>query len=177
MNEYDGSWVATYTGKKLHFLNPQPDEICIEDIAHHLSLTCRFAGAVKWFYSVAEHSKRVAEIVPNKYKLLALLHDGGEYALTDMCSPVKIRFPEFKALENAILQMILRKYNVDPLLGTHGIVKEADRILLATEARDLMNNMNGWAALPRPLKCKIKPLRSTFAEALFLEAFYEYGGH
>ena len=50
MDEYGGNWITTFTGKKFHFLDPRIDEIDIIDIAHHLSLNCRFIGACKEFY-------------------------------------------------------------------------------------------------------------------------------
>jgi len=88
MTEYDEHWITTYTGKRFHYLDPQPEEIDIVDIAHALSLTCRFGGHCKEFYSVAEHSIRVAEIVPKEFQLLALLHDAGEAYTGDVQSPI-----------------------------------------------------------------------------------------
>ena len=174
MNEYDGKWRSTYTGKQFHFLDPQPDEICIEDIAHALSLTCRFGGACKQFYSVADHSIRVSEIVPEEYKLLALLHDGAEAYLADIVRPMKNSLPGFKEMENVILVAIFDKFIpfwIDDKHEIYGTIKEADNIILATEARDLMTNMNDWASLPQPLPDKIKPMSSRAAEVLFLMMF------
>ena len=181
MSEYDdfgGPWIETFSGGKFHFLTPQPEEIDIQDIAHALSLTCRFAGHTRVFYSVAEHSIRVAEIVPNKYKLLALLHDASEAYLPDLPRPEKASMPIFKSMEEVILQAIWRKYNIDFMLTTDGVVKEADNILLATEARDLMKNTDGWAPLPEPLEQAefIETYSSSFAESLFLIRFKEYRG-
>ena len=171
MNEYDGKWRSTYTGKQFHFLDPQPDEICIEDIAHALSLTCRFGGACKQFYSVADHSIRVSEIVPEEYKLLALLHDGAEAYLADIVRPMKGSLPGFQSMELTILWAIWDKFlPVTPVL-VGGKIREADNIILATEARDLMTNMNDWASLPQPLPDKIKPMSSRAAEVLFLMMF------
>ena len=176
-NSYGGQFIETYKGHKFHFLNPQPDEIDIEDIAHHLSLTCRFVGACRVFYSVAEHSIRVAEIVPDKYQLLALLHDASEAYLPDLARPEKAGMPEFKAMEQVILQAIWRKFGIDPMLTVDGVVKEADNILLATEARDLMDNTDDWAKLPEPLKDVIEPIDSEWDEELFLDRFWEYSEH
>jgi len=90
MNEYDGHWVNTYTGKHFHYLDPQPEEIDIIDIAHSLSLTCRYGGHCKQFYSVGDHSIRVAEIVPDELKLRALLHDAAEAYLTGLTPAHKV---------------------------------------------------------------------------------------
>jgi hypothetical protein len=51
-----GNWMQTYTGKAFWPLDPRPDEIDIDDIAHSLSMQCRYAGHCLRFYSVAEHS-------------------------------------------------------------------------------------------------------------------------
>lgn len=42
--------ITTYTGKHIDPLHPDPDMICIEDIAHALSLICRGNGQVKTFF-------------------------------------------------------------------------------------------------------------------------------
>lgn len=181
LDEYGGHWITTYTGKKFHFLNPQPEEIDIIDIAHALSLTCRFGGQCKQFYSVAEHSIRVAEIVPEAYKLVALLHDASEAYLPDLPRPEKAQLPEFKRIELTILEAIWDKFakakymrDVAPWGLDIKIIKEADNILLATEARDLMDNMIDWAPLPPALRKKIKPMGSEEAELYFLLNFHSY---
>ena len=175
MNEYEGHWQTTFTGKKFHYLDPQPDEIDIEDIAHALSLTCRYGGHCKMFYSVGEHSIRVAEIVPEELKLQALLHDAAEAYLTDLPRPIKYDIPYFMALEDRIQSAIYIRFGVcrQP---DFPVIKLADNILLATEARDLVNSMNDWAALPDPLTDMILPMSMFAVEMLFLARFEEYGG-
>ena len=42
--------ITTYTGRHIDPLHPDPDMICIEDIAHALSLICRGNGQVKTFF-------------------------------------------------------------------------------------------------------------------------------
>ena len=48
-------YITTYTGHHLDPLNPDSEKICIEDIAHALSLICRGNGQVKMFWSVDQH--------------------------------------------------------------------------------------------------------------------------
>lgn len=172
MDEYDGHWITTYTGKKFHFLDPQPEEIDIVDIAHALSLNCRFTGQCKEFYSVAQHSIMVAEIVPQEYKLHALLHDASEAYMPDLPRPMKAEIPKFKEIEKLILNSIFDKFLKNAQYD-HTIIKMADNILLATEARDLMTNMDDWAALPEPLKEFIVPLASWEVEIDFIRMFDE----
>lgn len=175
-DEYGGHWITTYTGKKFHFLAPQPEEIDIIDIAHALSLTCRFGGQCSQFYSVAEHSIRVAEIVPGEYKLHALLHDASEAYLPDLPRPMKAGLPKFKSMELVILKAAWIRFDINNWSLVNGmkvVVKEADNILLATEARDLMPNTIDWAPLPKPLKEKIIPASSIHIEQVFLNRFRE----
>ena len=85
-------WIETYTGKKIYPLNmcqSNQTSICIDDIAHALSQTCRFGGHTREFYSVAQHACLVAMMVPNEFKLAALHHDDAEAYLGDVVSPVK----------------------------------------------------------------------------------------
>ena len=99
MNQKD-CWMTTYTGKKFYPLNPNPEDIDILDIAHHLSLICRFTGACRIHYSVAEHSVRVMSLVPKDQKLGALLHDSPETYMADLSRGLKPAFPEYKKYEN-----------------------------------------------------------------------------
>ncbi len=82
-------WIQTYTCKKLYPLSPRMEDICIEDIAHSLSMLCRFTGHCKRFYSVAEHSILVSYFCDPADRRHALLHDGSEYGLTDLPTPLK----------------------------------------------------------------------------------------
>lgn len=52
-----GSAIRTYTGVLFDFLEPEKSPISIEDIAHALSLLCRFAGHCKEFYCVTPDTR------------------------------------------------------------------------------------------------------------------------
>jgi hypothetical protein len=154
-NPLDEHWILTHTGRKFHYLDPKPEEICIEDIIHHLSLLCRFTGACHNFYSVAEHSIRVSRIVPKELRLSALLHDAAEAYLNDISRPVKYSH-KLDETEHKILDVIAKKFNIEP---HHPEVKKADDILLATERRDLMIHTNDkWSNLVEPLEERIIPV-------------------
>ncbi len=62
-----GNWLATYTGRKWFLLDPHPDDVAIEDIAHGLSMVCRFGGHCRHFYSVAQHSLLVCGGIAEEY--------------------------------------------------------------------------------------------------------------
>ena len=170
-SEYEGGWITTFTGKKFHYKKPALREIDIRDIAHHLSLLCRFTGACREFYSVGEHSIRVAHIVPDKLKLSALLHDAAEAYIGDISRPVKYSH-KLEETEFTISSLIDIKYKTNSL---HPVIKEADSVLLSTEARDLgLAYLNDWAKLPEPLEGIIEPLPSKIVERAFLARFELY---
>ena len=77
------------SGKYVDILNLNPEDISIDDIANALGKICRFNGQCNVFYSVAEHSVHVANLVPDHLKLHALMHDGHEgVPLSDIPTPV-----------------------------------------------------------------------------------------
>ena len=88
------AWIQTFTGKKFPMHNPNPTLIDIEDIAHALSLLCRFNGHCTRFYSV-----RVAREIYPALAMVGLLNDAAEAYLGDMPLPFKAQLPRFNEFE------------------------------------------------------------------------------
>jgi hypothetical protein len=83
-------YITTYSGRDISLAGDVlPEDIDILDIAHSLSLQCRYNGACKFFYSVAQHSEFVSRHVPPEDALAALLHDAEEAYTSDMTTPLK----------------------------------------------------------------------------------------
>ena len=85
---------STLTGRWIDVLNLDPAQVHMDDVARGLAYTCRWAGGVPAYYSVAEHSVYVASVVADAcghYALYraALLHDAAEAYLGDVPSPYK----------------------------------------------------------------------------------------
>ncbi|MBF0612521.1 MAG: hypothetical protein HQL55_15470, partial [Magnetococcales bacterium] len=78
------NWIQTFTGRQFWPLAPVLEHIHVQDIAHALSLLCRFNGHCQKFYSVAEHSLHVATILPPELAGWGLLHDASEAYLADL---------------------------------------------------------------------------------------------
>ena len=169
------SWIQTYSGNKFHSLKPRPEEIELVDIAHSLSMLCRFNGHCLSFYSVAEHSVRVSRILPPELAKWGLLHDAGEAYLTDLPRPVKQRLPEFNVIEDRVLEQVAIRFGLVWPMPPE--VKKADNVLLATEARDLMApHPEDWGLPDKPLSDRIIPLLPSDAERLFLEEYAKLSG-
>ncbi|MEM9221073.1 MAG: metal-dependent phosphohydrolase [Pseudomonadota bacterium] len=126
-----GPWIQTHTGVAFHILDPQPEDIAIEDIAHALSNTCRFVGHTNKFYSVAQHSVIISDHLPQHLKLAGLLHDASEAYLNDFARPFKKLLIQYSGLEAWLMGAIANKfgfeYPFDPL------VKQADTAILHDE--------------------------------------------
>lgn len=166
------NWIQTYSGRKFYPLSPRVGDIFIEDIAHSLSMLCRFNGHSRIFYSVAEHSVRVSKILPPNLQLWGLLHDSAEAYLSDIPRPLKKNFREFREVEDALLEVIARRFGLSWPMPAE--VVEADNRLLATEARDLMApHPEPWNLPFPPLAERIVPLGPAEAEAAFLARFRE----
>lgn len=132
------SWIQTRSGLAMHPLAPTPDMLDITDIAHALSMVCRFNGHTRVRYSVAEHSVRVARLVPREDRLAALLHDASEAYLCDVPSPIKPLLPGYAEIEDRLSRVIAEKWGV--VYPWPDTVKAADRLMLHTEAKHLMDD-------------------------------------
>lgn len=170
----DGS-MDTYSGNHVNVLHPEPGAIVIEDIAHHLSLICRYGGACIRHYSVAQHSVHVSEQISKlegtvQDQLAGLLHDAPEAYLGDWIRPIKYMMLESEKLNkaNEILQKtIFHKFGVED--ANWELVKQADNIMAATEAKQIMKSRGlGWENLPPPAKFRIPVFSPNSAEDLFL---------
>lgn len=89
MQEREGPYMHTVSGHPYWPYDPRVDEVDIEVIAHHLSMQCRFNGAVQKFFSVAEHSYWCSFCGPDSEALERLLHDAAEAYIGDMIRPLK----------------------------------------------------------------------------------------
>lgn len=166
--------ILTHSGRHFDFLVPERDAIQIEDIAHALAHTCRFGGHCRQFYSVAQHCYHASMIVPPADALAALLHDAAEAYLGDVPKPLKQLLPDYQALEARLEVLLFDQLGIaQPLPDS---VSVADRVMLATEQRDLMAaDKDVWVltAGVAPLAQRIVPLPSGAAKHAFLDRYYE----
>ena len=166
-----GDYIHTYKGKKFYVLDPQPEDICIEDIAHALSNLCRFGGHSPRFYSVAEHSTHVSEAVPLKDSLWGLLHDASEAYLCDIPRPFKQYLTNYKKLEERIQRAIGSTFNLSwPIPDSIHFI---DRNIVATEANQLWASELEWTKGYHKLDVNIMLCSPEEAEWDFLCKFKE----
>lgn len=174
-----GNWMQTFSGGAYWPEDPRPEDVRIADIAHHLSMICRFTGAVKRFYSVAEHSVHVSHLVPRADALAGLMHDATEAYLTDVNKPVKSS-PEmqgYRELEALNWFVISRKFELPSVLPQ--CVHDADVAMYLAEHDMLMrpppfpDHSMGFATSIVPPRSWVAGWSPEHAEENFLRRFAE----
>jgi 5'-deoxynucleotidase YfbR-like HD superfamily hydrolase len=180
-------------------MNPTPEMFSIEDIAHALSMQCRFSGHLIRFYSVAEHSvramKQVEALEPavmgvKSAAFATLMHDGSEYALQDMASPLKnhpVLGTAYREAERPVMVALAERYGLPEGFWEWPEVKEADTRMLVTERRDLLQGgmpvtaeqyalWAQWIEGVKPYPGVLFPWSPEEAESAFLHNFFRLGG-
>lgn len=143
------AWQRMLSGRRLDLLNPSPNDIEIEDIAHGLARVARWNGQTlgKYAFSVAQHALVVEEIAsgrnaqwPPSWRLAALLHDASEYVVGDLISPFKNAIGlNYKAFELRLLAAIHLRFGLPEELpqAIQAEIKACDRIAAFYEATRL----------------------------------------
>lgn len=131
-----GDWIELHTGNAFTLDKPV---FRIEEIAHSLSLLCRFNGHTSRFYSVAEHSLLVAHLMEYHVggdPLEGLLHDATEAYLGDVPAPLKIHLPDWKAVDKELEKKMRLTFGLPEVRSKECL--EADTLALLIEAYYLM---------------------------------------
>jgi hypothetical protein len=154
----ENPWVLTSSGQKVYYLNPDPSALNLGDVCRHLGNLCRFTGAVSQFYSVAQHSVMVGQIVQQslheagwekneKYWnqiLAALMHDAAEAYVNDISSPLKaVIRGKYKWIEAGIRNALFSRYGV-PREAYNDLVIKADRLACDIERFYFMPQHPDW---------------------------------
>ena len=139
------NYITTYTGLHFYPTEPNPDGLRMEDIAHALSLLCRGNGHTKTFFSVGQHCLHCAREAQargysRRVTLACLLHDASEAYLSDVPRPFKQSMPQYRVLENRLLDVIYTKFLGTPLTDEEAaLVKQIDNDMLYFDLRLLLN--------------------------------------
>lgn len=140
--------IRMFSGVLVDLVNPDPADVLISDIAHHLSLINRYTGGTKHGFSVAHHSLEVAS---KTQCLEGLMHDAHEAYIGDVSSPLKQHLTEYKRIETMWEQLIIDKFNLDParLLS---VVKPVDTNIRVPEVFGYMGRHGCKTPEPRDVE-------------------------
>jgi hypothetical protein len=137
--------IRTYSGHYLDVFNPDPTLLDIRDIARGLSMRPRYGAQLPEWYSVAEHSCHVHDVLRRQSPratreglLVGLLHDAPEAYIGDMPKPVKMKLGDYQALEGILCTAIFDAYGLsmnllDPVAPVDRIdkaIRHAERLRL-----------------------------------------------
>jgi len=174
-----GSWIALASGRPWYPLDPRPDEVTVEEIAHHLSNICRYTGATLWHYPVSQHAVLMCRWLRSAghgpmIQMQALHHDDPE-ALSgfgDIVRPVKRMVPLISEIEDNIWNVVIAPkfglpFELDPA------VTEADLRICADEKEHVLEPAAiPWKSNPEPLGISIFYWSQGEAKAQYLSEHY-----
>lgn len=175
-------WIETLHGQAFDLQRPDPKSFNIVEIAHALSMKCRFGGHIPTHYSVAQHCVHVAELVPITYTRAALLHDVEEAYGPDFLSPYKRLIKQSTEILSFYARLVREAAGVAfdvSLVPTHECVVRADLQMLVAERRDLKPGVplpQPWGPhLPTLAEVghirRVEPWTAEVARARFLDIF------
>jgi hypothetical protein len=193
--------LETVTGRFVDLIDPNPQDIHIEDISWSLSRLSRFNGHTIQAlpYTVGQHSIVVADEVGklidklgtartaqerSRLMLLGLLHDASEAYTGDVSGPLK-KIPELrpviKKIEHKIQSAIYASLNVDPPTEDeeHTVIKPCDILSQRIEAYNFMvSRGRNWSGdLPEVSIIRLQafepPLESVEVHQRFLNYYHQ----
>lgn len=117
-------------------------DICISDIAHHLTKICRYGSALplNLHYSVANHSIALVYYAMDKgysedVQRALLMHDAAEAYLGDVVIGLKRLLPDYKKLETKVEKIIRDKYHTYLSVAQRKLVRGFDTRIALDEAK------------------------------------------
>jgi len=180
-----GNWILTHKGHAFSFNDLDSNVYDLDDIAHALSLMCRFGGMTDFHYSVAQHSCYMAEEIWREthdpvQALDGLMHDAEEYVMGDMKTPLKNMMPEFRAMSAKVDRAIRREFHQFGVpFEMQPLTKEYDTRILLDEKYAMLPSdtpLLEWAIekTHKPLGIVIQKWSHGLAETRFRELFKFY---
>lgn len=184
------TFVETFSGKRIDFLNPQVDQILLEDIAYGLARASRYVGQTRTQHPlpIAQHSVWIADkiyqITKNPIKaLMGLHHDDPEFATNDIPGPLKVIISEhtdiLDRIEDRLHEVICQALGLP--FYQEPYVKMLDKIALAVEADKFMfSRGKDWLYTKHvqfsreDSESYFTPVPWTLAENLFLSTHKRY---
>lgn len=175
-----GPYLQTVSCRWVNPFDPDPNQLDAGDIARALANQCRFGGHCRVFYSVAQHSVIVSELVEQRGGdtedvFAALMHDATEAYLGDMPHPLKHRSAlgaAFRAAEDHLEQAIRERFRIKPDVPE---IKRVDRTLLATERFAFSAENWHWPELEgvEPLDLELRAWSPDEAAQAFAQRYAE----
>ncbi len=141
------TYYITHSGRRIDLELFSEDDICLDDIAQHLTKICRYGAALPFntHYSVASHCMYLVKYAQREgfskdLQRLLLMHDAAEAYLGDIVSGLKHLLPDYKKIESHVEGIIYNKYGItcSEISISKAMCKALDTRILLDEAYWLM---------------------------------------
>lgn len=175
-----GNTIRRFSGGYFDFADPESTPVSLVDIAVGLSNTCRFAGQLNEFYSVAEHSIHCLHVANEMgcslyEKRAVFMHDAAEAFVGDVPKPLKIMLPGYKQIEKQVEAAIFKHFDI----VMFPVVKEIDLMLLRAEKEHFFGKQDQWHDLDGVKDCSsvvsISCMKPKIAKSAFMAEAYDLG--
>lgn len=127
--------IPLVTGKFYNVLEPESEDqakLTLQVIGRGLANTCRFAGQLDKFYSVAEHCVIGSYMLEDEIDQRAfMMHDSAEALIHDITKPLKVELPDYVALEERHERIHAQRWGLPYPLQPQ--VKQVDRVMARIE--------------------------------------------
>lgn len=186
----DACTMLTVSRRVFSLRSPRPEDVDIEDIAHHLARLCRYGGAVQDHYSVAQHSVLVVQSLalarePLEVLRWGLLHDAAEAYCGDFIRPLKLLMREgaptqsvwdpsespFDRVEARVQRAVCARFGLPT--AEPDAVSAHDVAVCMREQFDLERVPSGWEPAVTPSPVRVEPWPFLEAKCRFLETYDE----
>lgn len=172
--------VATFTGLLFDILEPDPQAIQLEDVAHALSHVNRFTGHTPFPYSVAQHSTLCADEAAMRWPdrplwhLACLLHDAAEAYCGDVSRPLKQLIGSvYRPIEDRLQAAVWARFGVELTADVTAAIHACDNAVVMAEARAMFRGSEAWNwGDTRPSELPIVPMDSEHAAWGFRQRFH-----
>jgi len=141
-------WILTASGGQFHYLDNNPEELNIADMARAMSRDCRYGGHLSDefeddIYSVAQHSVYVYRLLVRKGAPLrtlpwAIAHDLPEGYWRDIMTPLKDVLSDYRANEDRTASLLRNRNGIPYDDEVEHYVKWADMQLYYAERHHLL---------------------------------------
>jgi len=158
------SKTLTFTGRAIDLTLRQDNDFVVNDIAHALSMQCRFHGHTRQFYSYAQHCVMVSKMVHVEFRLEALFFEAARV---------------YRNNDKKLKSKIFEQFGIQSSEFSAREIAHASLIMKATERRDLMAPSDDvWPDIVgiSPRAATITPLMPAAAEMIFLKQYKELAG-
>ena len=160
--------IHSVEGREIYLDALRPGDITLRVVSSGLSHTCRFAGQLDEFYSVAQHAILVSLLVPEELRLPALHHDDSEALMADLSRRLK-HHPEmnwYRTLEGQVQRECNRSAGITAIgPAASKLIKTADDLAAVYE--------RSWIRDQRPFElsdvvqaCETKWIRRTTVQEM-----------